>query len=157
LVKGLVQADEALVRIESILSDADARRRSVEIALDFVLQRFDAVQGAVHRLEQGSAVLELVAVYEADHAAAPLPPPTVPVGVGMVGLAAQSAGTVQAVDLPLAVEPRGSCAGIAIPIKEGATLLGVLSLGKAAPHRFLPDEVEALREVSSVLVGYLLE
>ena len=128
------------------------------VALGEILQKFSCVTGTLHRTDNVTGLLGLVA-----HQG--IPPfvlekiNTIPFGKGIAGCAAERQEPVQLCNLqidasgvarPVARQTNVQGA-LAVPIVAEGKVLGVLGIGKMQPYDFTAAEIASVQAVASVI------
>ncbi|MCI0650467.1 MAG: GAF domain-containing protein [Planctomycetes bacterium] len=130
-------------------------------ALERILARFACVTGTLHRLDEKSGLLRLVA-------AIGLPPTilpqvqAIPIGKGMAGIAAERRAPVQVCNLqtddsgvvrPAARDTKVAGA-ITVPILRASALLGTLGIARREPHEFSAADSDLLLRAASAVADH---
>jgi GAF domain-containing protein len=140
---------------ECLCADGPAERRA-EAVLRCLLEHFGGSVGTIHRLDEGSDQLTLVAdVGLPDGVRQTVR--CVPVGKGMAGLAAQRREPVSVCNLQTddsgkaraGARATGMRASIAVPMMGEGRVAGVLGVGRADEHEFTAEETALLMEIGA--------
>lgn len=153
---------DALIRDLEQSLDRDRSPKSVKQVLTRILRTFDCTLGTVHRYDEQTKLLELLA-QEGLPDGLLSRVTTIPIGKGMAGLAAERKEPVQVCNLQTdasgVAKPRAretnmeGC--ISLPMLVEGELRGTLGVAKPTAYDFSDEERERLLQIGSVLGRYL--
>ena len=135
----------------------------LQIGLDEVLKKFSAQMGTLHRFDESTQMLHLVA------AAGSIPPPVleatrnIPIGKGIAGQAAKDRRPVSICNLqaksdgalPSGAKKSGSFGSLCVPILIEDKLVGTLGIGCHYEKEFSAQETESLIESGKSLAALM--
>ena len=158
----IADREQLLGELQHLLGAGNPRPQALEAALEKILAAFDCRVGTIHALQPDSGVLTLQA--QRGLPAVLLPRvQEIPIGKGMVGLAAERREPVQVCNLqtdgsgvakPAAREAQME-GSIAVPMLAGGVLCGTLGVAKPVAHEFSASETELLLKVGSMIGSFL--
>lgn len=134
----------------------------LETILRETLAKFNSETGTLHRLDEPTQLLHLVAQ-------AGLPPQlldivkTIPVGKGIAGECAQKNRPVTICNLQTdtsgvakpGAKQTGVGGALCVPIRSGDKIIGTFGIGTRREHEYSAAEINALQEIANDLAGRL--
>ncbi|MEM7167325.1 MAG: GAF domain-containing protein [Planctomycetota bacterium] len=156
----MADATTLLKQLEETLAGDAAEPYSVVLRL--LLDHFDCVVGTVHRMDDASGLLQLVAE-QGIPAAIRQQVERIPIGKGMAGLAAERKEPVQVCNLQTDtsgdVRPGAKMTkmegSIAVPILSGQALRGTFGIAKPTAYEFSSSEITTLNGAAQLLARHL--
>jgi len=135
----------------------------LEKILRDTLVQFHSETGTIHRLEESTQLLHLVAQIG-------LPPPlldivkTIPVGKGIAGQVVAHNRPVTICNLQTdtsgvarpGAKQTGVGGALCVPIRAGETIVGTLGIGTCREHEYTPEETAALESIGHLLGAHFV-
>ena len=136
----------------------------LEITLRDTLAKFNSETGTIHRLDEPTQLLHLVAQ-------AGLPPQmldfvkTIPVGKGIAGETAQKNRPVTICNLQTdtsgvakpGAKQTGVGGALCVPIRSGDKIIGTLGIGTRREHEYSTAEINALQDIANAVAVKIAE
>ena len=134
----------------------------LEKILRDTLAKFNSETGTIHRLDEPTQLLHLVAQ-------AGLPPQmldlvkTIPVGKGIAGETAQKNRPVTICNLQTdtsgvakpGAKQTGVGGAVCVPIRSGDKIIGTLGIGTRREHEYSAAEINALQDIANTLAAQI--
>ncbi len=153
---------DLLQQVDSQLREHGTGPHSFEVVLDLLLAHFECALGTVHKLDNSTGLLTMVAHRNMPQALMNRVS-VIPIGKGMAGLAAERREAVQVCNLQTddsgtakpAAKITGMEGSISFPMIHKGTVVGTMGVAKPTVAEYPEEDVSLLLKVGEIAARHL--